>query len=143
MSVHRIRRPLSPTHTVMLLPVALSLFAGCSRSAALETIAAGDGRAAIELFQTAAADAHSQVRRAAIRILGGMGDQTMVPFFRNRFVADDSYLVQVEALRAIGRSGDQSQLEFLRQASEMSSPRDVIENAASWAIEELAGRRPG
>jgi aminopeptidase N len=50
------------------------------RLAALETIAAFDGRAAIELFQTAATDAHSQVRRAAIRILGEMGDQDMVPF---------------------------------------------------------------
>jgi aminopeptidase N len=111
------------------------------RVAALETIAAFDGRAAIELFQTAATDAHSQVRRAAIRILGEMGDQDMVPFFRSRFEADDSYQVQASALRAIGRSGDQSQLGFLRQASDMSSPRDVIRNAAIWAIEELEGRR--
>jgi aminopeptidase N len=111
------------------------------RLAALETIAAADGRPAIELFQTAATDANSQVRRAAIRILGGMNDQAMVPFFRSRFEADDSYQVQAEALRAIGRSGDQSQLGFLQQASEMPSHRDVIRLAAMWAIEELAGGR--
>jgi aminopeptidase N len=109
------------------------------RLAAIETIAAADGRAAIEPFQTAATDANSQVRRAAIRILGGMGDQAMMPFFRSRFEADDSYQVQAEALRAIGRSGDRSQLGFLRQASEMPSYRDVVRRAAMWAIEELAG----
>ncbi len=60
------------------------------RLAALETIAASDGQAAIELFQTGATDANSQVRRAAIRILGGMDDPSLVPFFRARFVDDDS-----------------------------------------------------
>ncbi|NIM49351.1 MAG: aminopeptidase [Gemmatimonadales bacterium] len=111
------------------------------RLAAIETIAAADGQAAIEPLQTAATDANSQVRRAAIRILGGMGDQAMVPFFRSRFEADDSYQVQAEALRAIGRSGDRSQLGFLRQASEMPSYRDVVRRAAIWAIEKLAGGR--
>ncbi len=111
------------------------------RLAALETIAAADGRDAIELFQTAATDANSQVRQAAIRILGGMDDQANVPFFRSRFEVDDSYQVQAEALRAIGRSGDQSQLGFLQQASEMPSHRDVIRGAAIWAIEQLAGGR--
>jgi len=110
------------------------------RLAAIETIATAEGRAASEAFQTAATDANSQVRRAAIRILGGMADPTLVPFFRSRFEADDSYQVQAEALRAIGRSGDRSQLGFLRQASEMPSHSDVIRRAAMWAIEELAGR---
>jgi len=109
------------------------------RLAAIETIAAAGGRVSIEAFQTAAADANSQVRRAAIRILGGLNDPAMVPFFRSRFEAEDSYQVQAEALRAIGRTGDRSQLEFLRQASEMPSHSDVIRRAAMWAIEELAG----
>ena len=111
------------------------------RLAALETIAAADGRTSIELFQAAATEANSRVRRTAIRILGGMGNPAMVPFLRARFEADDSYQVQAECLRAIGRSGDQSQLGFLRQASEMPSHRDVIRLAAMWAIEELAGGR--
>jgi aminopeptidase N len=109
------------------------------RLAAIETIANIDAEAAIEPARTAAADANSRVRRAAIRILGEMGDPAMVPFFRSRFEADDSYQVQAEALRAIGRSGDRSQHGFLRQASEMPSYRDVIRSAALWAIEELAG----
>jgi aminopeptidase N len=123
---------------------ALAMIAGedpfwAVRLAAIETIAIADGRAAIEPFQTAVTDANSQVRRAAIRILGGMDDQAMVPLFRSRFEADDSYQVQAEALRAIGRTGDRSQLGFLRQASETPSYRDVIRRAAMWAIEELAG----
>jgi aminopeptidase N len=111
------------------------------RLAALETIAAADGRATTELFQTAATDANSQVRRAAIRILGGMDDQALVPFFRSRFEDDDSYQVQAEALMAIGRSGDQSQLGFLQAATKMASYRDVIRRAAERAIEELTEGR--
>ena len=111
------------------------------RLAALETIAATGGRAAIELYQAAASDVNSSVRRAAIRILGEMDDPTMVPFFRGRFEVDDSYQVQAEALRAIGRSGDQNQLEFLQQASGMPSPRAVIRSAAMWAIVQLTGGR--
>ena len=70
-----------------------------------------------------------------------MEDQAMVTFFRGRFEADDSYQVQAETLRAIGRSGDRSQLGFLERASKMPSHRDVIQRAAVWAIERLAGGR--
>ena len=109
------------------------------RLAALETLATAEGRSAIEPFTTAAEDPNARVRRAAIRLLGEAGDRALVPFLRSRFAADDSYQVQAEALRAIGRSGDRSQLEFLRQAAEMPSYRDVIRQAARWAIERLAG----
>jgi len=109
------------------------------RLAAIETLAPVRGRSAIEPLTAAAEDVSSRVRRAAIRVLGEMGDQTMVPLFRSRFEADDSYQVQAEALRAIGRSGDRGQLAFLRQASEVPSYRDVIRRAAMWAIEELGG----
>jgi len=111
------------------------------RLAALEALAEAEGRSAIEPLTTAAEDANSRVRRAAIRLLGDTGDQALVPFYLGRFGADESYQVQAEALRAIGRSGDRSQLEFLRQASEMPSYRDVIRQAALWAIEQLAGGR--
>jgi aminopeptidase N len=111
------------------------------RLAAVETLAPARGRSAIPLLETAAVDADSRVRRAAIRLLGDMEDQALVPLFRSRFDADDSYQVQAEALRAIGRSGDRSQLAFLRRASEMASYRDVVRQAALWAIEELGGGR--
>jgi aminopeptidase N len=107
------------------------------RVAALETLAASAATGAA-LYQDAATDSSSRVRATAIRLLGESGDPALVPYFRSRFADDDSYQVQAEALRAIGRSGDRSQLGFLRAASAMSSPRDVIRRAATWAIEELA-----
>jgi len=101
---------------------------------------AASRQASIEVRRAAATDGNSQVRRAAIRLLGEMDDATLVGFFRDTFDADSSYQVQAEALRAIGRSGDSGQLDFLRRASEMDSPRDVIRNAAGWAIEEISNR---
>jgi aminopeptidase N len=111
------------------------------RLAAVETVASVSERESIEVLHAAATDANSQVRRAAIRAMGGTEDTTLVEFFRATFDADSSYQVQAEALRAIGRSGDQEQLNFLRWVSEMASPRNVIRNAAEWAIEEISGGR--
>ncbi len=108
------------------------------RVAALETLAASAATGGMELYRAAATDPSSRVRATAIRLLGESGDPALVPYFRNRFADDDSYQVQAEILRAIGRCGDLSQLGFLREASEMSSPRDVIRRAATWAIAELA-----
>jgi hypothetical protein len=65
----------------------------------------------------------------------------LIPFFQDRFRADDSYQVQAEALRAIGRSGDPGQISFLREALEIPSHQDVIEEAAEWAIVELTKGR--
>jgi len=107
------------------------------RVAAVETLASVKGRNWEMQFRAAASDARSEVRRAAIRGLGGAEDATLVPFFRDRFISDNSYQVQAEALRAIGRRGNRDQLDFLRQASGMDSPRDVIRVAAEWAIEEI------
>jgi len=103
----------------------------------VETLASVKGRNWEMQFRAAASDARSEVRRAAIRGLGGAEDATLVPFFRDRFISDNSYQVQAEALRAIGRCGNRDQLDFLRQASGMDSPRDVIRVAAEWAIEEI------
>jgi aminopeptidase N len=111
------------------------------RVAAVETLASLKGRESARQLRAAASDARSEVRRAAIRGLGGTEDATLVQFFRDRFISDSSYQVQAEALRAIGRSGNRGQLDFLRQASGMDSPRDVIRAAAEWAIEEIIKTR--
>ena len=109
------------------------------RVAAVETLASLKGRESATELRAATSDERSEVRRAAIRALGGAEDATLVPFFRERFLSDSSYQVQAEALRAIGRSGNQDQIDFLRQASGVDSPRDVIRAAAEWAIEEIEG----
>jgi len=111
------------------------------RVAAVETLASLKGRESATELRAATSDERSEVRRAAIRALGGAEDPTLVPFFRDRFISDSSFQVQAEALRAIGRSGNRGQLDFLRQASGMDSPRDVIRAAAEWAIEEILKTR--
>jgi aminopeptidase N len=111
------------------------------RLAAIETVASVSGRESIEVLRAAATDTKSQVRSAAVRLLGGFEDASLVQFFRDRFDADSSYQAQAEALRAIGHTGDRNQLGFLREASGMESPRDVIRLAAEWAIEEISGER--
>jgi aminopeptidase N len=108
------------------------------RLAAVEMLAAVTGRESIDELRTAAGDPSSQVRRAAVQMLGEMEDRSLVDFFKATLHSDSSYQVQAEALRAIGRSGDLEQLEFLRRASAMDSPRNVIKNAAEWAIEEIS-----
>jgi aminopeptidase N len=108
------------------------------RLAAVEVLASIRGRESIDELRIAAADTRSQVRRAAVRSLGELEDASLINFFLSTFDSDSSYQVQAEALRALGRSGDRGQLEFLREASAMESPRDVIKNAAEWAIEEIS-----
>jgi len=111
------------------------------RLAAVEVLAEVQGGVPpVELLKSAAVEVDSRVRRTAIRLLGETGDPGMVPFFRERFVQDDSYLVRAEAVRSIGRAGDRSQIPFLREALTVPSHRNVIRQAAEWAIQELRGR---
>ncbi len=111
------------------------------RVAAVEGLASQASLESAASFQEAALDVNSNVRRAAIRVLGETGDPAFIPFFQERFRRDDSYLVQAETLTAIGRSGDRDQLPFLREALEVPSHRDVIRQAAERAIEALSGSR--
>lgn len=111
------------------------------RLAALEALGTERVEMNREPLKTAALDVDSRVRRAAVRLLGSLADPGLVPFFKDRFDLDDSYLVQAEALRAVGQSGDRQQLSFLQDASETPSHRDVIREAAEWAIQELSKNR--
>ncbi|KPK77386.1 MAG: aminopeptidase [Phycisphaerae bacterium SM23_30] len=90
-----------------------------------------------DLLKTLCQDENSKVRTLAIRILGDKRDPKLVSFFKDQFKMDDSYLAQAEALRSIGKCGDRSQISFLRNTTQMESPRNVIRNAAEWALKEL------
>jgi aminopeptidase N len=91
----------------------------------------------IDLFKEKCEETNSKVRSAAIQNLGDYGYLELVPFFRERFEKDDSYLVQAEALRSIGKCGDRSQLPFLEKAAKLNSPRNVIKIAAEMAIKTI------
>ncbi|MDH5743503.1 MAG: hypothetical protein OEZ52_08160, partial [Candidatus Aminicenantes bacterium] len=70
------------------------------------------------------------------------GNPELVRFFKDRFEKDDSYLAQAEALRSIGKCGDRSQLPFLEEKEKMSSPRNVIKNAAEFAAQTIKRKQP-
>lgn len=91
----------------------------------------------INLLKRMCQDENSKVRTAALQILGDSQNSKLIPFFKEQFKKDDSYLVQAEALRAIGKCGDRSQRSFLNNAAKMKSPRNVIQRAVDWAVAEL------
>jgi aminopeptidase N len=107
------------------------------RRAAIQALAAWRRAGDVPLFQETSRDVHSRVRAASLAALGDFGQASLVPFLRQRFEADDSYLAQAEALRAIGKSGDGGAEEFLRRAAALPSPRNVLRNAANAALASL------
>jgi aminopeptidase N len=107
------------------------------RRSAVETLGKIDGKGQTAFLEEKTRDASSKVRVAALEALGNTVDTRLIDFFKARFEADDSYLAQAEALRSIGKTGDRSAVAFLEEAQGMSSPRNVIERAASWALERI------
>ena len=96
----------------------------------------------IEFFKEKCEDENSKVRVSTLQILGDYGNPELVRFFKDRFEKDDSYLAQAEALRSIGKCGDRSQLPFLEEKEKMSSPRNVIKNAAEFAAQTIKRKQP-
>ena len=107
------------------------------RAASIEELGALADLAHVPFFQARSMDAHSKVREAALGALGGMPSAGLVDFLKARFEEDDSYVARAAALRALGSSGDKNVRPFLEEAMRIKSPRDVIGNAAQWALEQL------
>jgi len=110
------------------------------RQNAVETIGNWEREEDIELFKEICRDEKSMVRAAALNALGAYEKAELVPFLKERFEAEDSYLAQADALRSIGKCGDSSQIPFLEEAAKMKSYRNVIQRAAESAIETIRGR---
>lgn len=91
----------------------------------------------IGFLRQRAEDRHSKVRTAALSVLGDLKRADLIPFYKERFNKDDSYVAQAEALRAIGKAGEKSSERFLKKASEMESPRNIVKRAADWALKQL------
>jgi aminopeptidase N len=107
------------------------------RRSAVETIGKLDGKTQTALLKEAALDPSSKVRVAALEALGNTGDEGLLRFLEERFERDDSYLAQAEALRSLGKTADGTARAFIEEAKGMSSPRDVVERAATWALEQI------
>jgi aminopeptidase N len=110
------------------------------RQSAVETIRNWKREEDIELFQEICRDEKSRVRAAALNALGEYRKAELVPFLKERFETEDSYLAQADALRSIGKCGDASQIPFLEEAAKMSSYRNVIKRAAESAIKIIRER---
>ncbi len=107
------------------------------RRSALEALCKLNVNMNVELLKKMCNDKNSKVRTTAIRILGDTRDSELVSFFKDQFKTDDSYVAQAEALRSIGKCGNQSQISYLEDVAKMKSPRNVIKQAADWALKEL------
>jgi aminopeptidase N len=107
------------------------------RRSALGALRKVDAKMNIKLLKKMCRDKNSKVRTTAIQILGDTRDSELVPFFKDQFKTDDSYVVQAETLRSIGKCGNRSQISYLEDVAKMKSPRNVIKRAADWALKEL------
>jgi len=90
-----------------------------------------------EFFKTTCLDDNSKVRTASLKALGDFEDSELVPFFKERFEKDDSYVAQAEALRSLGKCADESEIPFLEKAARMESPRNIIKRTAEGIIKNL------
>ena len=107
------------------------------RRTAVEQIGALWDPAHGDFLKDRSLDAHSQVRAAALRLLGDREDAALIDYFKTRFAEDDSYVAQAEALRSLGKCGDASVIPFLEEAGAMKSPRNIIRAAAEWAVGQV------
>lgn len=110
------------------------------RRSAIETLGSLQRAELSSFFKKKSADPKSRVRVAALKALGDLKQRSLVKFFEERFAREDSYLAQAEALRSLGKCGDKSSLPFLARAAKMTSPRNVIRNAAEEARKMIEGR---
>ncbi|MFC2169946.1 HEAT repeat domain-containing protein [Acidobacteriota bacterium] len=98
-----------------------------------------------DVFKEKANDENSKVRAAALWALGNLKKRTLVPFFEDRFLKEDSYRAQAAALVAIGKCGNLSSVPFLKKAGKIKSPKNledgyktgIVKRAADWALKNL------
>ena len=108
-----------------------------SRLDSVHMIPGIDRSSMLALFKRMAVDPHSQVRAAAVYGLGNLQAREEIAFLKNRYRKDDSYVAQGAILRALGKCGDKSVIDLLNEASQSDSPRNVLRNAAQWALAQL------
>jgi aminopeptidase N len=111
------------------------------RKAAVEVLHQAKGKSLNDLYRSRLNDSNSKVRVSALHALASSKDLSHLALFRERFEQDDSYLAQAEALRAIGMIGSQEDLDYLKQAAAISSPFEMLRQAAHQAISQIRARQ--
>ena len=107
------------------------------RRAAVESLAKAGGAGLPIFLKDRATDGSSQVRAAAVRALGNMNSRDLVPFLKNLFPKETSYVVQGEILSAIGKYGRTGDLPFLKKAAALKSPRGLLKRNADAAVKKI------
>jgi aminopeptidase N len=106
------------------------------RRAALESLATEAGQLP-DQAKVALKDPHSQVRATAVQLLGDQQLAEWAQEFLRIYRSDDSYIVQAAALRALGKGKQPRYRSLYEEAMNTASPRDIIQRAATWALEQL------
>jgi aminopeptidase N len=108
------------------------------REAATTQLAVQDDKEAAGWFtRVMRTDQDSRVRAAAVRGLGVSGSARNADSLLEIWTNDPSYRVQAAILQALGQIGRKSDEAFVRSALEMKSPRNVLANAATRALERF------
>jgi aminopeptidase N len=108
------------------------------RRSAVESLGTLADERAPALLKKTCLDAHSSVRAASLAALGNLRDRSLVGFFRERVVGDQSELAKVEAVRALGKAGDPAVVPFLETLAAAPSFRNLVRNAAAEALKAFA-----
>ena len=107
-----------------------------ARSSAIEALGPPPTRDETQRLKgLAVSDSHSGVRESALDQLGEARRADLAGFFKERFVAESSYVAQAAAVRALGRLADPRHRDFLAEAGRVASPRDVVASAAREALQ--------
>jgi HEAT repeat protein len=108
------------------------------RRSAIEALGQLPDKRVQGLLRKTCLDGHSMVRTASLAALGNLKVPSLVEFFKERFTKDESELVKAEALRALGKAGDPGVIPFVQKAVATPSYRDLVGNAATQALTQLA-----
>jgi hypothetical protein len=82
-----------------------------------------------------AKDEEIQVREAAIRSLGKVGDKSALPVLIAN-VSDKSFAIRYSAVTALGRLGDKDGIAVLKRAAQ-EDPEKLVQEAARAALEDI------
>ncbi|MBK7873371.1 MAG: HEAT repeat domain-containing protein [Saprospiraceae bacterium] len=107
------------------------------RREALQTLAQAKSFALTPTLQAALQDEYSRVRALATTLLGDSKQANLHDLYKKLYETDPSYLVQAEAIRALGKLKRPAEQAFFEKVSKEKSPRNLLRNAANWALEQL------
>jgi aminopeptidase N len=135
------RRPADPAAGAALAAAATSADYFLTRVEAVNALAKFPGDVALPALERAAKDTSSQVRQAAVAVLGQLGTGGLAPraldLVRTAWRDDSSYAVRAVALAALARLDSTNRRSLITEGLATHSYQDAIQDAALRAIARL------